>query len=295
MNSDSLKIAIVTGANHGIGFETAAGMAEAGYHVVMACRNRVKAERARASIIDRLNSGSLDIMVVDLGDFASVRAFARDFHAAYSHLDVLINNAGVLDYSGRRATNGYELQLMTNHLGHMLLTSLLLDLMPDNPESRIVSLSSVAHKGAKIYFDDIHCENKVGVAAYGQSKLACLLFGDELNRRLQAADKKTLSLSVHPGGSDSGLFNDMSRLQYYLMKIIAPLIIHDNASAAKPALYAALSNEVKGGGYYGPQGYRELRGNVGPSIRDASAQDKSVAKKLWDISEELIGESFRLT
>ncbi len=288
------KIAIVTGANNGIGFETAIGMAEAGYHTVLACRNEAKGEAAMVEMQLRVPDGQFTLLLLDLSDFASVRDFAAAFRSQFEHLDVLINNAGVLDYSGRKAGNGYELQLMTNHLGHMLLTSLLLDLMPDTPESRIVSLSSVAHKGAKIYFDDIHCENQEGVAAYGQSKLACLLFGDELNRRLQAAGKKILSLSVHPGGSDSGLFDDMSRLQYYTMKVLAPFIIHDNASAAKPALHAALSANVKGGDFYGPQGFQELRGKVGPAKRDASAQDPSVAARFWDVSEGLIGEPFKL-
>ncbi|GAB5489557.1 MAG: oxidoreductase [Parasphingorhabdus sp.] len=288
------KIAIVTGANNGIGFETAIGMAEAGYNTVLACRSKAKGTSAMAEMQKRVPKGQFALLQLDLSDFGSVRDFAAEFREQFDHLDVLINNAGVLDYSGREASNGYELQLMTNHLGHMLLTSLLLDLMPDDPKSRIVSLSSVAHKGAKIYFDDIHCENQEGVAAYGQSKLACLLFGDELSRRLQAAGKKIHSLSVHPGGSDSGLFDDMSRLQYYTLKILAPFIIHDNASAAKPALHAALAETVKGGEYYGPQGFKELRGNVGLAIRDASAQDEAAAKKFWDISEDLIGEKFCL-
>ncbi len=288
------KIAIVTGANNGIGFETAIGMAEAGYHTVLACRSESKGTAAMAEMQSRVRNGEFTLLPLDLSDFDSLRNFASIFREEFDHLDVLINNAGVLDYSGRKAANGYELQLMTNHLGHMLLTSLLLDLMPDTTDSRIVSLSSVAHKGAKIYFDDIQCENQQGVAAYGQSKLACLLFGDELDRRLQAAGRKVLSLTVHPGGSDSGLFDDMSRVQYYIMKALAPLIIHDNASAARPALHAALSPEVKGGDYYGPQGFQELRGKVGPAIRDAAAQDPGAAARLWEVSEELISEPFKL-
>ncbi|WOE75082.1 oxidoreductase [Alterisphingorhabdus coralli] len=288
------KIAIVTGANNGIGFETAIGMAKAGYHTVLACRSEAKGKAAMAEMQKRVPGGEFALLLLDLSDFESVRHFATAFRQHYDRLDVLINNAGVLDYSGRKASNGYELQLMTNHLGHMLLTSLLLDRMPDAPESRIVSLSSVAHRGARIHFDDIHCENTEGVAAYSQSKLACLLFGDELNRRLQAAGRQVLSLSVHPGGSDSGLFDDMSRLQYYTMKILAPFIIHNNASAAKPSLHAALSPDAKGGDFYGPQGFKELRGKAGKAVRDASAQDPAVANRLWEVSEKLIGEPFRL-
>lgn len=289
------QIAIVTGANNGIGFETAIGMAKAGYQVVLACRDEEKAKLALAKMKKRVRKGSFEILVLDLGDFGSVRSAAETFRSDHDYLDVLINNAGVLDYSGQTAKNGYELQLMTNHLGHMLFTSLLLDLMPDRAASRIVSLSSVAHKGAHIHFDDIHCVQVSDKgAAYGQSKLACLLFGDELCTRLQGAGRQVVSLSVHPGGSDSGLFADMSRVQYAVLKVLSPFITHSNAFAAKPALYAALSPDVGGGDYYGPQGLMELRGKVGPAKRDAFAQDPSVAARLWDVSEVLIGEGFRL-
>ncbi len=168
MTAQPQKIAIVTGANNGIGFETTAGMAEAGYHVVMACRSRSKAEAARDELLARLPSASLDVMIVDLGDFASVRAFADAFAARYSHLDILINNAGVLFYSAQTNADGIELQFATNHLGHFLLTALLIDKMPDDPASRIVSLSSIAHKSAGIHFDDLTCGGDGGVA-YGQS------------------------------------------------------------------------------------------------------------------------------
>lgn len=289
------KTAIVTGANNGIGFETAIGMAEAGYRTVLACRSEDKAKAAMTEMQQRVPSGQFTLLLLDLSDFDSVHNFASAFREQYGHLDILINNAGVLDYSGRKAANGFELQLMTNHLGHMLLTSLLLDLIPDAAASRIVSLSSIAHRGAKIHFDDIHCEQTEDKgAAYGQSKLACLLFGDELDRRLKAAGRSVVSLSVHPGGSDSGLFDDMSRVQYYLLKMLAPLIIHSNASAAKPSLLAALSPDVRGGEYFGPTGFGEFKGKAGKAKRDASAQDPQVAARLWDVSEKLIGESFKL-
>ena len=157
MSAQSQKIAIVTGANNGIGFETAVGMAEAGWYVVMACRSQAKAEKAKALIIERFPAALLDVMLVDLGDFASVRAFASDFRARYSQLDVLINNAGLLLYSAQTNEDGIELQFATNHLGHFLLTALLIDLMPDDDASRIVALSSVAHKGARIHFEDLTC------------------------------------------------------------------------------------------------------------------------------------------
>ena len=291
MTAQSQKTAIITGANNGIGFETAMGMAEAGWHVVMACRAREKAEKAKTLIIERLPSAALDIMLVDLSEFASVHIFARDFRARYSHLDVLINNAGVLLYSTQVNNDGIELQFATNHLGHFLLTALLIDLMPDDPTSRIVALSSIAHKGASVHFDDLTCGGNGGVA-YGQSKLACLLFADELDRRLQVAGLKIKALAVHPGGSDSGLFDEMSRLQYFALKALSPLITHSNASAAKPALYAALASDVAGGDYYGPTGIMELRGPVGRAKRDAVTEDMNAAKRLWEFSEELTGQTF---
>ena len=293
MTAQSQKIAVVTGANNGIGFETAAGMAEAGWHVVMACRSRAKAEEAQAKIIERLPAAMLDVMIVDLSDFASVRTFARDFRTRYSRLDVLINNAGLLLYSAQTNGDGIEMQFATNHLGHFLLTSLLIDLMPDDEVSRIIALSSVAHKGARIHFDDLTCGGDGGVA-YGQSKLACLVFADELNRRLQAAGRKLKALAVHPGGSDSGLFDEMSRLQYVALKMLSPLFTHSNTSAAKPALHAAMSGNIAGGDYYGPTGMMEMRGRVGPAKRDPITRDKDVAKRLWALSEELTGQTFTL-
>lgn len=294
MPSDHRKIAIVTGANNGIGFETAAAMAEAGYHVIMACRNQAKAESARASIVRRVPSALLDVMLVDLGDFGSVRAFAAGFRSAHDHLDVLINNAGILLYSAQTNGNGIEQQFATNHLGHFLLTALLFDLMPDTASSRIVHLSSIAHKGARIHVDDLSCGGSGG-KAYGQSKLACLLFGEELHRRLQAAGRKVRSIPVHPGGSDSGLFDEMSRGQYYFFKVLSPFILHSNLSAAKPALFAALDPAAEGGRYYGPTGFKEFRGKVGLAFRDPSSQDPEQGERLWTLSEDLTGQTFQLT
>jgi len=285
------KIAVVTGANHGVGFETAVGMAEAGYHVVLACRSRDKGEAAKAVLETRVPEASLEILLIDLGNFASVRAFAETFRQRYERLDVLISNAGILLYSAKTNADGIELQLATNHLGHFLLTALLFDLMPDDPASRVVSLSSVAHKGARMHFDDLSCHGDGGVA-YGQSKLACLMFADELNRRLNAAGRKIKALAVHPGGTDSGLFHEMSRVRYYVLKLLSPFITHSNASAARPSLHAALSGKVQGGEYYGPTGTMELRGRPGRAKRDPYSEDLAVAKQLWTLSEELVGACF---
>ena len=203
----------------------------------------------------------------------------------------MINNAGLLLNSAQTNDDGLELQLATNHLGHFLLTALLLDLMPDDPASRIVALSSVAHKSARIHFDDLACGGD-GLVAYGQSKLACLLFADELDRRLRAAGRRVRALAVHPGGSDSGLFDEMSRLQYFTFKALSPFIAHSNASAAKPALHAALVPDAAGGDYYGPTGIMELSGPVGRAKRDPITEDREIARRLWELSEELTGHAF---
>ena len=286
------RVAIVTGANNGIGFETTLALAKYGFKVVMGCRNKEKAEIAKAKILAKVPSADLEIISLDLSDLESVKAFANSFNSNYSKLDVLINNAGILSYSGKKNKAGIELQFATNHLGHFLLTNLLLDKIPDNSSSRIVALSSVAHKGARIHFDDINCENSGGGTAYGQSKLANLMFADELSRRLKKINKNITALAVHPGGSDSGLFEEMSRAQYFMLKVLKPFISHSNASAAKPSLFAALSPDVNDGEYFGPQGFNELRGRVGAAKRSEYSNRKDVAKKLWKISEEMTNQSF---
>lgn len=287
------RIAIVTGANSGIGFETTLAMASYGFKVVMACRNLEKAERAKADIFKKIPRADLDVLQLDLSDLNSVWTFAENFRNNYAQLDILVNNAGILVYSGKKNKAGIELQFATNHLGHFLLTNLLLKLIPDNHASRIVALSSLAHKSAKIYFDDLNCEQVNDKdAAYGQSKLANLMFADELNCRLKKANKKIVALAVHPGGSDSGLFDEMSRLKYYTFKILSPFILNSVNSAAKPSLFAALSPDVKGGEYFGPQGFNEFKGRVGTARRSDYSRRKDVAAKLWELSEEMTGQSF---
>ncbi len=293
MSTNAGKVAIVTGANNGIGFETTVGMAKAGFHVVMACRSLEKAQMAKANVLARIPSASLEILVLDLSDLTSVRAFAETFRTRFVKLDVLINNAGILLYSAQTNADGVELQFATNHLGHFLLTALLIDMFPDDPASRIISLSSIAHKNAKIYFDDLTCGQDGGVA-YGQSKLACLLFGDELDRQLKASGKSLTSLTVHPGGSDSGLFKDLDEATRADMKAQVEQLLHSNEDAAKPSLFAALSDQVQGGEYYGPVGPEEMSGSTGVAIRNPICDDHELAKRLWRLSEEMTGQTFAI-
>ncbi len=289
------RVAIVTGANNGIGFETTLAMAKYGFTVVMACRSMDKANKAKAEILRMVPDAKLEVLQLDLSDLSSVRSFAEAFKANFGQLDVLINNAGILVYSGKKNKEGIELQFATNHLGHFLLTNLLFDLIPDREESRIVALSSLAHKNAQIHFDDLNCE-KTGDkdAAYGQSKLANLMFADELNRRLKNADKKIKALAVHPGGSESGLFDEMPRLMYYTFKILSPFILNSTSSAAKPSLFAALSPEVQGGEYFGPQGFNEFKGRVGFAKRSDYSKRGNIAERLWRLSEEMTNQDFSI-
>lgn len=291
MTAQPQKTAIITGANNGIGFETTVGMAKAGFHVVMACRSLDKAEAAKADVMNRLPSASLAVMPLELSDLASVRAFADTFRSRYSRLDVLINNAGILLYSAQTNGAGVELQFATNHLGHFLLTALLCDMIPDDPASRIVALSSLGHKGANIHFDDLSCGGDGGLA-YGQSKLACLLFGDELDRRLRVVGRKTKALSVHPGGSESGLFQNVDPNQLAQMKAQVEQFLHSPEEAAKPTLHAALSADAVGGGYYGPIGPQEMSGAVGEATRDPITQNVEIAKRLWSVCEEMTDQVF---
>lgn len=290
------KIAIVTGANTGLGYETTVGLAQKEIKVVMACRNRQKAEQAKSDIEDEVPGADLDILLLDLGNLDSVRSFAEQFKDQYEKLDLLINNAGVMIPPYQTTDDGFELQFGVNHLGHFLLTSLLIEHMPDRSESRIVSLASIAHKRGEIQFDDLQWEENYNrSAAYSQSKLACLMFGDELNRRLKENDMNIRSVIAHPGVSPTELSRHIpSFLNLLFEYLFAPLFTHPPQKGAQPTLQVALDPNIKGGDYYGPQGFREMKGEPGPAERSETARDQQVAKKLWEVSEELTNCQFEL-
>lgn len=290
------KVAIVTGANSGVGYEVTKGLLKNGLHVVMACRNLEKANNAKKQILTELPSSELEVMTIDLSDFESIKAFAQEFKSKFQRLDILVNNAGVLFNNPKKNKANIEMQFATNHLGHFLLTSLLIELMPDSKSSRVVSLSSLAHKKAEIFFDDINCDSQTKWdIPYAQSKLACLIFADELQRKLKLAGKKIISVSAHPGGTDSGLFEHMSPfLMIILRYIFVPFFLHSNESAAKPILVAALDSEINGGEYLGPTGLFEMKGPPGIAKRTKYSQREDIASRLWSLSEELIGSTFKV-
>lgn len=292
------KIAVVTGANTGLGYETVINLAKKDCKVIMACRNPDKAEEAKTKIEAKVPGADLGILLIDLSDLSSVRAFAQAFRQQCDRLDLLINNAGIMWPPYSLTVDGFESQMATNYFGHFLLTALLLDLMPDTPASRVVSLSSNAHKlgSGKINFDDLQSEqNYSKTGAYAQSKLACLMFGNELQRRLAKAGKKIRSVTAHPGVANTELARHMPQYQIELVRYtIGPLLSHSPDQAAMPIVMAALDPGVQGGEYCGPQGFLEMKGKPGRAKQSAYAQNQAAAEKLWNVSEELTGCTFAI-
>jgi len=287
------RIAIVTGANVGLGYETTLALAKKEVKVIMACRNIEKAEVAKKAILKEVPNAALEIMAIDLSSLASVRSFAVEFSSNYNSLDLLINNAGVMIPPFSSTKDGFELQMGANYFGHFLLTGLLIGQLNKTPESRIVSLSSIAHKSGKIDFDNLNSEKKYArMTAYSQSKLACLMFSFELQRRLEASKSQTISVAAHPGVSNTNLSRHIPKWLELILKPLFMLTIHEPKEAAKPTLLAALGPEVKGGQYFGPKGYREMNGLAGEAFIAGRAKNEQVAKKLWEESERLTGNTY---
>lgn len=289
--SQAGRIIIVTGANAGLGYETTLVLAQKGAKVIMACRNMGKAEKAKSKIEQEVSDADLEILEIDLSNLASVRNFAKTYQSKFDRLDVLINNAGIMMPPYTKTEDGFELQFQANHLGHFLLSGLLLDTIVKTPKSRIVSLSSLAHKGGKINFDDLQSEQKYSAsAAYGQSKLACLMYAYELQRRLEkAGHQDTISTAAHPGVAETELIRHMPKLLYKVLKYtVAPFITHAPSEGAKPTLLAAIG-EADGGDYFGPTGFGEMKGQAGKASSTDLANDEAIAQKLWEVSEQLVG------
>ncbi len=284
------RVIIVTGANSGIGWDTARALAQKGATVIMACRNLEKA-RPAAEQIKALNpTGKAIVMPLDLADLDSVRSFATAFRSAYNRLDVLINNAGVMNTPYGKTAQGFEQQFGTNHLGHFALTGLLLDLLDATPGARIVTVSSMVHRFGPINFDNLNGEQRYSPnGAYWQSKLANLLFTYELQRRLSAAGQKTLSVAAHPGWTATNL---QQHSGYY--QILNPLLAQKTAMGALPTLYAATAPDVRGGEYFGPGGLFEMRGYPRKVSSSARSHDEASAQRLWAISEDLTHVKYAL-
>lgn len=291
------RMAIVTGANSGLGYQTALALASKNAHVVMACRNLAKANAARDKILQQARSASLIVMPLDLADLASIRTFAAAFLSRYDRLDLLINNAGIMIPPLRHTTDGFELQFGTNHLGHFALTGLLLERLMEQPNSRIVTISSIMAHIGRMKFDDLMHKGRYNRwLAYGQSKLANLLFALELQRRLTAAESTTISLAAHPGGSatnlqHAGIDIDNAFLQKLLMFLLNPFL-QSAAMGALPQLYAATAPDGQGGDYYGPGGWFGITGYPAKARLPWAARNQTTAGRLWQASERLTGVNY---
>jgi NAD(P)-dependent dehydrogenase (short-subunit alcohol dehydrogenase family) len=287
------RLAIVTGANSGIGYQAARYLSRAGATVILACRNREKGEAARAKIVTSQPSARVEVRILDVADLDSVRRFAADFLGEDKPLDLLINNAGVMAIPERRTTpQGFEMQFGTNHLGHFALTGLLLPALLRQPKSRVVTVASIAHKGGKLKFDDLQAERSYDPrGAYQQSKLANLVFGLEFDRRLRAHSANTASVIAHPGVAVTNIVsNGMGTgLKGRIVNALLPFVAQSDDRGAWPLLYAATSPDAHGGGYYGPDGIAEIKGTPTEVRPKPHALDPAAGKRLWEVSEALTG------
>jgi NAD(P)-dependent dehydrogenase (short-subunit alcohol dehydrogenase family) len=288
------RTAVVTGGNSGLGLETTRQLARAGARVVLACRDTAKGEAARKRIRADVPDGDIEVAALDLASLASVRDFAERIGSQATGLDLLINNAGVMAPPRRETADGFELQFGTNHLGHFALTAQLLGAMEGREDPRVVTVSSGAHRMGKINFDDLQSERGYSRwRAYGQSKLANLLFAFELDRRLRAAGSPIKSLAAHPGYSATNLQSAAPPfLDRMVMVFTNKLLAQSAEMGALPQLYAATNPEAEGGTYIGPDGIAEQRGHPKPVGSSAAARNEETARRLWEVSEELTGVQF---
>jgi len=287
------RIALVTGANSGLGLETARALAQHGATVLLACRQRSRGEAARQQLLPLARAG-LEVIDLDLADLASVAAAASQVHREFGRLDLLINNAGVMAPPRRLSRDGYELQFAVNHLGHFALTAALLPLLEQQSGARIVTVSSGAHYFGRIAFNDLQGERRYDPwSAYGQSKLANVMMALELQERLAAAGSTTLSIAAHPGLARTNLQPSSvaakgSRLEGLAYRLMDPLF-QSAAMGALPQLHGAVAAEARGGTLYGPGGLANLRGWPVACPIAAAARDGNQRRRLWQVSEELVG------
>lgn len=288
------RIAVVTGANSGIGFEAAAVLAARGAHVVLAVRNPEKGGEARERILAASPNADVTVRELDLTSLDSVRAAAAALKTGFPRVDLLINNAGVMWTPKEVTRDGFELQFGTNHLGHFAFTGLLLDQLLTVPGSRVVTVASLAHRMmADIHFDDLQWEHRYSrIGAYGQSKLANLLFTYELQRRLAADSEPTIAVAAHPGGSYTELARNVPTVLHPAYRIVGPLIFQNAAMGALPTLRAATDPTASGADYYGPDGIGEQRGNPKLVHSSPRSHDPDLQRRLWAVSEELTGVTY---
>ena len=284
------RVAVVTGANTGLGYETAAALADHGAHVVLAVRNLDKGKDAAARITAQSPGAEVGLQELDLTSLDSIRAAAEQLRSDHDRIDLLINNAGVMYPPKATTKDGFELQFGTNHLGHFAFTGLLLDRLLPVAGSRVVTVSSIGHRiRADIHFDDLQWEHGYSrVGAYGQAKLANLLFTYELQRRL-APRGTTIATAAHPGGSNTELMRNLPAGLARVYPLVGSFIAQDAAAGALPTLRAATDPAVLGGQYYGPDGFAQTRGYPTLVASSRKSHDVDRQRRLWAVSEELTG------
>lgn len=296
------KMVLITGANSGLGYEATKAFAAKGATVIMACRSLDRGREAAADIKSDVGDtgATLNVRECDLASLDSIETFADGITDDYDTLDILCNNAGVMAIPRQETEDGFEKQLGVNHLGHFALTGHLLELLVDSDgESRVVTHSSGAHEAGAMDFDDLHREQSYSKwEAYGQSKLANLLFAYELQRRFDTAElTDTISVACHPGYAATNLQyrgpeQSGSRLRLAMMKVANAIVAQSAAKGVLPLLYAATGEDVSGGDYYGPSGFKNMRGAPELQTSNDASYDEEDAKTLWKTSEELTGVSY---
>jgi NAD(P)-dependent dehydrogenase (short-subunit alcohol dehydrogenase family) len=294
------RIAVVTGANSGLGYHTAQALALKGAKVIMACRSMEKGEVARLKILALDPEVEPELWYLDLASLKSVRTFSEKFHAVCERLDLLINNAGLMAIPLGRTAEGFEMQFGVNHLGHFALSAQLWQLLTQTPGSRIVQVSSLAHKFGRIRFEDLHWIKKYRKwDAYGMSKLANLLFIRELSVRIGRSNSEVIAAAAHPGYANTELQAKGARMKGKkmgadLFNLVNRLAAQPANKGALPTLYAATAEDVVQGALYGPRGFMRLWG--WPEVDQPSEKhmDDGVAEKLWRVSESLTGADFTL-
>ncbi len=292
ITDQSGKVVIITGANTGLGFETAKALMQKNAHVVIACRNKTKGEAAIKKLLDANPSGHIEFASLDLSDLDSVKQFAQAFKKNHQRLDILINNAGVMVPPYSKTNNGFEQQMGVNHLGHFALTGLLLDMLRQTPKSRIVNLSSLAHWAGKINFTDLNWEKRWynKWRAYGDSKLANLYFTYALQKRIANSSNNPIVTVAHPGWSAT----DLQR-NHALSNFFNRFIAQKPAMGALPTLYAAVSDDIRGNDFIGPNGLFQVRGYPKKVQSNKRSRNNTIAEKFWDLSEQLTGISYKNT
>jgi NAD(P)-dependent dehydrogenase (short-subunit alcohol dehydrogenase family) len=289
------RVVIVTGGNSGIGYEAALALAGKNARVILAIRSVDKGEQAAQTIRQLYPAAEVKVMALDLSDLKNIRAFAQAFLASYDRLDILINNAGVMALPEVQTADGFEMQFGTNHLGHFALTGLLLPALKKTSGARVVTVSSFVHTSGDIHFEDLQWKKKYDRwGAYGQSKLANLLFAYELQRRFDSSGIKVISVGCHPGYAATNLQAagpqmDGSLISLWMMKAANFLIAQSPAMGALPTLFAAVSPQINGCDYVGPTGMRGMRGYPEKVMSNDKSYDEALAKQLWAVSEELTG------